>query len=163
MGPSLSSPALLALVGPVERSVGEYIVSEGLVIDGLGRVGRGGMLDVDEAAVALRYGELALLLRTVSGSSRRGLRSAWASTALTLTKILYFRSSGLGNVVVFSESGWSNSLSPKTSVIVCIIFLCCSGLQCTSSEMIRGYGVASNAQRLMALMQSAKGTDVVPV
>ena len=100
MATSLSSPALLALVGAMDRSVGEYIVSEGLVIEGLYSEGIGGMLVADVGATAFRYGELALLLRTVNESSGKLLRSACGSTALTLTRILCFSSSGLGSVVI---------------------------------------------------------------
>ena len=63
IGTSLSSPALLALVAAVDLSVGEYMVSAGLVNDGDGRVGIGGMLVNEDVAVAFRCGELVLRLR----------------------------------------------------------------------------------------------------
>lgn len=56
-------------------------------------------------------------------------------------------SSGLGSTSIFgrASTGAFTSMSPKTSLMMDAIRACCGSPQCTSAEMMMGYGDATKA------------------
>ena len=73
----------------------------------------------------------------------------------TFSKILYFKSSGLGRGPSSKPGRCSRSKAPpRTSRKISAIFSCCSVPQWISIERIRGYGVTINANLAITEMTS---------
>ena len=89
------------------------------------------------------------------------------SSGITLNMILYFNCSGLGRVSSCHSSiaptGAVTSASPNTSFSTSTSTFCCCALQCTSAEMMMGYGDAMKAYEAIAVQTSLTGTDAVRV
>lgn len=85
----------------------------------------------------------------------------------TLNMILYFNCSGLGSVSSCHSSiaprGAVTSASPKTSFKMSTSTFCCCTPQCTSAEIMMGYGDAIKAYEAIAVQTSLTGTDAVKV
>lgn len=75
------------------------------------------------------------------------VRGLWRADRLTLSRILYLSSSGLGRLSVSAlpSSGTSRNLCPRISFIVLTRTSCCLTSQWISAEMMTGYGDATNA------------------
>lgn len=71
-----------------------------------------------------------------------------------------FSSSGLGSCSILgrpSTGAWTR-LSPNVSCMILAIRSCCANEQCTSAEIMIGYGDATNAYFAIASQISRKGT-----
>lgn len=85
-----------------------------------------------------------------------GTRTGAITPGLTLKRILYFRSSGLGRPTQPGR-GAVTSFSPKTPRRIAPNLSCCSEEQCTSAEMMTGYGEVTKAYLLIAWQISLTG------
>jgi hypothetical protein len=81
---------------------------------------------------------------------------------LTLNRIRYFNSSGLGRLALSSSLSVIKA-EPSSSRIIAASITCCSSPHRVSAEMMMGYGEVMNAYFLIALQMDLTDTEEVRV
>jgi hypothetical protein len=127
--------------------------SGGLIDGGLDRRGEFGMT-LSFNNIGRDQGELKLRCRLDDSSAVKALGSRSSEAPLTLIKIRFFNSSGVGRACDSKSSGCSTSLSLNSPIMMRAMAACCIDEQCTSRERMSGYGDSAKANLSITLMVS---------